>query len=251
MVLFLQTKLRLVRTQCLLGLSIPCKRIESEFCQHFRLPYLASFFLKMKKFVGFEYDTPIYTALLCLKHTSFEFYWQRDLLKWFFKTYLRQRISDKYFYKNRLHTAEIEMYKSVMEHSKCCIKTEPEVFCYYEYNHLYNKRRANPVFNMVCAFVECGMNVHIADHRFDVTHMITEASFRLNHKNKSLDTLMICESSQGFLHYGRLKDWEMTKFHLIISLDPTIEWEIDHYMEIYHDTCVLRVIKEGVNYVGY
>lgn len=199
----------------------------------------------MKKFVGFEYDTPIYTALLCLKHTSFEFYWQRDLLKWFFKTYTRQIISDKYFYKNRLHKAEIEMYKCVMEHSKCCIKTKHE-FYYNSYNRIYSRDFASPVFNMVCAFVQCGMNVHVSDHRLDDTHMIKEASFLLNHKINSLDTLMICESSQGFLHYGRLKDWEMTKFHLIVCLDLSIEWEIDHYLEIYPDTCVIKVIRGSV-----
>lgn len=201
----------------------------------------------MKRFIGYEFQCKnIYSVLASLKQVYPRFYWQRDLLKWMIIKYLRRRQSDIYILpRYDVHESQKNTYLEVMEHQFCVVDYKPHKLEWVVPfpRRFYDEQPHKTYFTffyIVCAFVLCGLNIHVF-HAFGAD-LISDISWELNLRPPTIETLFCSEKSNGLVHYGAtLRDWETTQFHFIITFDDENKTEIANYRQIYPDTCVLRI----------
>ena len=215
----------------------------------------------MKKFIGYDFQTPIYTVLTSLRATHPLFYWQRDLIKWFIKTYLRVRKTDLYMYDSGFYVTngEKEVYKAVMEHPHCTVAA-PEnpagPWASSMPEPIEDRALVFRVKNIICAMLLAGMNVHVCHEavgfyssaeRFGKM-FLNHVCIRVNHQTNpfsNIETIMTCESGNSMLHYGTsLINWLSTEFQFIVAFSDEHMEEIKAYKLLYPKTCVLRINKK-------
>jgi len=215
----------------------------------------------MKKFIGYDFQTPIYTVLASLRATQPLFYWQRDLIKWFIQTYLRVRKTDLYMYNQHFYitNGEKEVYKAVMEHSNCTV-VAPEnpagPWASSMPEPIEDRALAFRVKNIICAMLLAGVNVHVCHESLGFystvekigKSLLSQVCIRVNHRPNpflNIETIMTCESGNSMLHYGTsLTNWLTLEFHFIVAFNDAHMEEIKAYKLIYPNSCVLQINKK-------
>lgn len=216
----------------------------------------------MKKFIGYDFQTPIYSVLASLRATHPFFYWQRDLIKWFIQTYLRIRKTDVYMYHQGfvVNDDEKEVYKAVMEHSNCTVVAPENPLGPWASSlpqPIEDKALVFRVKNIICAMLLEGVNVHVCHEQINYYYsdgtkevgrnLLNLVSIRVNHQTNpfsNIETIMTCESGNSMLHYGTsLTNWLSVEFQFIIAFSDAHMEEIKAYKLLYPKVCVLRINK--------